>query len=453
MSTHATSVSGKPHVLPQNRITASLVFLVGASCMIVAGYFLIEGLSQFSGDETTRNILIIGGILFQITESLCFIAAASLAFHSITWRMSLFGLGCVLFLFSIAVMTLAQKTALQTGINEASAIDEKRGQIREQIASLDRMIESYRYNAEKQSKSIYKDSRALGQDSINRAADIEMEKSKLSEQLFLLNQQRKETSIDFFIRLEEVTGLPAVSTEFYFLVLRSLLLELCGIILMAFAANLRALISHQRHHDSGGEATTTAATSSSKVVTQDESRVKNAVAAKAKYYDQINQQTAQSGQRKSAKAGLISLVSSISKPLNKHKVANQSETIEQPNIASEIARSVAANQAVNGESFDIDNVDLDAEIAQIERTNNIHNLTQHDYSRYIERLRQSEEMTQDEKEVAAMGASLMELYQRGIITTLSREGIIRGLAKHHNINIDGDKAKQIKQYLLAENQL
>ena len=461
------------HVLPQNRITASLVFLVGASCMIVAGYFLIEGLSQFSGDETTRNILIIGGILFQITESLCFIAAASLAFHSITWRMSLFGLGCVLFLFSIAVMTLAQKTALQTGINEASAIDEKREQIREQIASLDRMIESYRYNAEKQSKSIYKDSRAMGQDSINRAAEIEGEKSKLSEQLFALNQQRKETSIDFFIRLEEVTGLPAVSTEFYFLVIRSLLLELCGIILMAFAANLRALIS-QHHHQQPVEKTVVASAKADRNERNERSKKPGAEKAGRKT-------KAQSAKRKEAvdnsvvttlrkpKEGLLSLVSSISKPLAaKLKEANKEEiNAEKNKLANSTALksaanakqasvavaggAVAANHAVNADSYDIDNIDLDAEIAQVERTNNIHNLTQHDYSRYIDRLRQNEEMSKAEKEIAAMGASLMELYQRGIITTLSREGIIRGLAKHHNINIDSAKAKEIKQFLLAEN--
>jgi len=408
--------------------------------MIVAGYFLIEGLSQFSGDDTTRNILIIGGILFQITESLCFIAAASLAFHSITWRLALFGLGCVLFLFSIGVMTLAQKTALQTGINEASAIDEKRGQIREQLASLDRMIESYRLNAEKQSKSIFKDSRAMGQDSINRAAEIEAEKSKLSEQLFSLNQQRKETSIDFFIRLEEVTGLPAVSTEFYFLVVRSLLLELCGIILMAFAANLRALIAQHRNVQLAVTAENKSSPPSSDSPVDSENRSKKKSGDSSSVGHGLSQALAQAS--KKSKAGLLSLVSSISKPLSKHKAAR-----------TEAKSGTTLNKAVNADSFDIENVDLDAEIAQVERTNNIHNLTQHDYSRYIDRLRQNEEMTQAEKEVAAMGASLIELYQRGIITSLSREGIIRGLAKHHNINIDSAKASQIKQYLLTENQI
>jgi hypothetical protein len=208
--------------------------------MGVAGYFLIQGLSQFSGSGAAKNMLIVGGVLFQITESLCFIAASALTYHSLRWRYILFSLGVVLFSFSIGVMTLAQKTALQTGEAQAQANDEKRDQVRSQIASLQQVIDSYRLNAEKQSKSIYKDSRAMGQDSINRAAELEERKIQLSNELYDLNTARRQTASDFFQRLEEVSGLPAKSTEFYFLVLRSLLLELSGIILMSFGANLRA---------------------------------------------------------------------------------------------------------------------------------------------------------------------------------------------------------------------
>jgi len=225
---------------PSLSITYTFIFIIGLACMSVAGYFLIEGLSQFSGSNAAKRMLIVGGILFQITESICFISASALTYHSLTWRYTLFGLGLVLFSFSIGVMTLAQKTALQTGEAQAQAIDEKRDYIRKQIDSLDRGIASYRFNAEKQSKSIYKDSRALGQDSLNRAINQEEKKQALSEELFKLNEARRQTSSDFFTRIEDVTGLPANSTEFYFLLIRSLLLELCGIILMSFGANLRA---------------------------------------------------------------------------------------------------------------------------------------------------------------------------------------------------------------------
>lgn len=237
-----TELNSKWHKLlhPTLSVTYVVIFLIGISCMTVAGYFLIEGLSEFSGSGGAKRMLIVGGILFQVTESICFIAAASLTAHSMRWRYILFSLGVVLFCFSIGVMTLAQKTALQSGEAQAQAIDEKREYLRKQIASLDRVIASYRVNAEKQSKSIFKDSRALGQDSLNRATDLEEKKLSLSQQLFLLNQQRRQTSSDFFKRFEEISGLPANQTEFYFLVLRSLLLELCGIILMSFSANLRA---------------------------------------------------------------------------------------------------------------------------------------------------------------------------------------------------------------------
>ena len=225
---------------PSLSITYVFIFGIGLACMGVAGYFLIEGLSQFSGSGGAKKMLIVGGVLFQITESLCFISASALTYHSLRWRYILFSLGTVLFCFSIAVMTLAQKTALQSGEAQAQANDEQREHIRDQIASLQQVIDSYRLNAENQSKSIYKDSRAMGQDSINRAAEMEERKMKLGDELFRLNAARQQTAADFFKRLEEVTGLPAKSSEFYFLVLRSLLLEMSGIILMSFGANLRA---------------------------------------------------------------------------------------------------------------------------------------------------------------------------------------------------------------------
>jgi len=232
-----TSESSK---YPSLSVTYIAIFCIGAACMAVAGYFLIEGLSEFSGNETTTRMLIIGGVLFQLTESICFISASALTYHSMRWRYILFTLGVVLFAFSIGVMTLAQKTALQTGEAQAQANDEKRKYLRKQITSIDSTINSYRQNAVKQSKSIYKDSRALGQDSLNRAAEMEQRKSKLSQELFSLTNARRQTSSDFFRRIEEVFGLPATTTEFYFLVIRSLLLELSAIILMSFGANLRA---------------------------------------------------------------------------------------------------------------------------------------------------------------------------------------------------------------------
>jgi hypothetical protein len=236
----AVKLSYNSNQYPSLSITYIFIFGIGLACMAVAGYFLIQGLSQFSGSGAAKNMLIVGGVLFQITESLCFIAASALTYHSLRWRYILFSLGVVLFCFSIGVMTLAQKTALQTGEAQAQANDEKREHVRSQIASLQQVIDSYRFNAEKQSKSIYKDSRALGQDSINRAAEMEERKIQLSDELYALNTARRQTAADFFQRMEEVSGLPAKSTEFYFLVLRSLLLELSGIILMSFGANLRA---------------------------------------------------------------------------------------------------------------------------------------------------------------------------------------------------------------------
>lgn len=213
-----------------------LVFTIGACFMVAAAFLLIQGLSRFSGDSGSQNIFIVFGVLFQIGESVCFIAAARQSHHSRSWRAGLLVLGIVLFSFSISVMTLAQKASMQVGINTASAVDEQRDNVREQINSLDRSIDSYRFNAESQSKSIYKDSRALGQDSLNRSIELEEKRRVLSDQLFALSSDRRETSADFFTRLESIVGWPAETTEFYFLVLRSLLIELCGVLFLAYGS-------------------------------------------------------------------------------------------------------------------------------------------------------------------------------------------------------------------------
>jgi len=223
----------------QFNLLRSGVFLVGLAAMSVAGWYLVEGMLHFSGDGSAAYVFIAAGIIFQVTESICFISAAAMTSKSIYWRASLFALGSILFLFSIVVMTLAQKATLQTGENQADALNSQIEALQAQTKSLDKMIASYQLNAEKQSKSIYANSRELGQDSLNRATELEYKKSNLAEMLYQLNGERRQTSSDFFQQIEKITGFPALQTEFYFLTSRSLLLEMCGIVLMAFAAYLK----------------------------------------------------------------------------------------------------------------------------------------------------------------------------------------------------------------------
>lgn len=215
-----------------------LVFFVGFCAMIVAGIILIEGMMHFAGG-TAKYVFISAGIVFQVAETLCFIAAAALIGKSSQWRAGLFFLGLLLFSFSIAVMTLAQKATIQVGEAKDDALNKQIVALTEQLTSLDSVIKGYRLNAEKQSNSIYANSRQLGQDSLNRATELEEKKLTLKEKLFSLNEQKRQTSSAFFLQLQNITGLEATSTEFYFLVARSILLELCGIVFMAFAAYLR----------------------------------------------------------------------------------------------------------------------------------------------------------------------------------------------------------------------
>lgn len=242
MNVHASESIGQPAPLKSYHIRSMqlAIFTVGLTAMIVAGWYLIEGMLHFAGDAASKRVFIAAGIIFQITESICFISAAALSSKHLYWRVILFVMGCVLFLFSITVMTLAQKATLQSGENETIALNDKIAATKAQIASLDDTIAAYRLNAKKQSQSIYANSRELGQDSLNRATELEQQKRELSDKLFHLQSSRRQTSSDFFQQLESITGLPASQTEFYFLVSRSLLLELCGILLLSFAAHLKA---------------------------------------------------------------------------------------------------------------------------------------------------------------------------------------------------------------------
>lgn len=242
----SNAVSSQPSLFQHAhfRTMQLAILLVGLAAMIVSGWYLIEGMLHFAGDDTSKRVFIAAGIIFQITESICFISAAALSNKHFYWRVLLLLLGCILFFFSITVMTLAQKATLHSGEVETSALNEQIAATKSQIESLDEMIAAYRLNAEKQSKSIYANSRELGQDSLNRATELEEKKLTLSEKLFTLSSARKQTSSDFFQQLEEIVNYPALQMEFYFLVSRSLLLELCGIFLLSFAAYLK-LPRHQ----------------------------------------------------------------------------------------------------------------------------------------------------------------------------------------------------------------
>ncbi|MGD8566803.1 MAG: hypothetical protein PVJ39_01770 [Gammaproteobacteria bacterium] len=249
MNRHASESIGQPAPLKSYHIRSMqlAIFAVGLTAMVVAGWYLIEGMLHFSGDAASKRVFIAAGIIFQITESICFISAAALSSRHLYWRVILFAMGCVLFFFSITVMTLAQKATLQSGENETIALNDKIEATRAQIGSLNDTIAAYRLNAKKQSQSIYANSRELGQDSLNRATELEQQKKALSDKLFQLQSSRRQTSSDFFQQLETVTGLPASQTEFYFLVSRSLLLELCGILLLSFAAHLKAPKNTLKH--------------------------------------------------------------------------------------------------------------------------------------------------------------------------------------------------------------
>ena len=63
------------------------IFLEGLAAMVVSGWYLIEGMLHFAGNDASKRVFIAAGIIFQITESICFISAAALSVKHLTWRL------------------------------------------------------------------------------------------------------------------------------------------------------------------------------------------------------------------------------------------------------------------------------------------------------------------------------------------------------------------------------
>ena len=209
---------------------------IGISLMVVAGFFLVEGLSQFAANENLKMALMASGILFQVAESACFITAAALDTKYAKWRGILLTGGVLLFMFSIAVVTIAQKASFEAGESSAQVADAKAADLATQIENLDKAIATYRLNAEKQSKSIYAQSRALGQDSLNKSMELADKRAQLAKELFALRNQRQVTSLDIFRRIENITGFGAENIELLYIFVRSLFLEFFGVLFLSIAA-------------------------------------------------------------------------------------------------------------------------------------------------------------------------------------------------------------------------
>lgn len=223
----------------KNKLWSQVVAGIGISCMATATYFLIVGLSNFGGDTTAKWMLGITGIIFQAAESACFIN--SVLAERVKWKVFMFGLGAVLFVFSILVMTLAQQTVLMSGVVKAEANDTKRDNLNKQISSLNSLILSLRVNAKKQSKSKYAQSRRLGFEALKQAAKFESQKLKLINELHRLKTERKQTQQDFFKRASSALGLTltGATLEFWFILIRSILLETLAVALMSIAATYK----------------------------------------------------------------------------------------------------------------------------------------------------------------------------------------------------------------------
>ncbi|MDH5665029.1 MAG: hypothetical protein OEY10_01875, partial [Nitrosopumilus sp.] len=230
----------KEQLLDVSPYTYRAFFLLGLVGICVSGYLLVTGLSHFSANDSARNTFIVGGIFFQILETVCFVTVTSIPGIHRPWKYALIALGVSFFIFSISIMTIAQKATVYGGENETKAIDNELAQLNSQLKTIDSIIESFQANAGKQSKSIYAESRELGREALLDATHLIEKKEKLIGQISELQRDRKETAAGFFVQVENIVGFDARSIEFEFYFIRSLFFEISGIFCFAFGGYLRA---------------------------------------------------------------------------------------------------------------------------------------------------------------------------------------------------------------------
>lgn len=216
---------------------SKVIYAVGLLALGLASYFLVTGLSSFAEDGQFALMLMATGIVFQMVESICFIGASSLA-KTKSWKIVLLSLGVTLFLFSILTMTLAQKSVMMKAQQKAKTLDAKRNYLAKQIESLNVLIKGYHTKNAKDLTSKWITRRKAGEKSLNEVTRLESRKLKLINELHSLNHQRKPTSNDFFKEVAVTLNWSesmALKMEFWFIVGRSLLLEISAMLLLSFA--------------------------------------------------------------------------------------------------------------------------------------------------------------------------------------------------------------------------
>lgn len=232
----ATSI--KPIVKTSN-ITIALFGGLAIGCLIVSGYWLVQGLSAVdTGLDSVMSSA--GGVLLQLTEVACFLGAIT-AIHSTAQRKKLRAFGVFLFVLSIITIAFAQQTASIQSEKQAKKIGQTKKLMTDQVNDSQKLMDGLLQNAEKQSRSKFVASRKLGTESANRAVNIVEENRKNRERIIQENKKEEPLSPkEAFSKIIKTLGLPISPAllELLWAVFRALAVELSGVLLLTHAGTL-----------------------------------------------------------------------------------------------------------------------------------------------------------------------------------------------------------------------
>lgn len=203
--------------------------IIGIFLSAVATWFFALGLLATEPDERSRDALFAAGVLLTACQLIAFSSTELLPEGVLTrqrWRPKV--LACVLFCFEVLTMAITQQFLVETADVQASAIETRATELRAQLDSLRRSAAGLRENGEIQSRSKFPESRAEGAAALRQAVDVERDIGRLADELTKVESSRKPT----------FTSLLGPDRTTWFIVLRSALVALAGLVMVSWGSSL-----------------------------------------------------------------------------------------------------------------------------------------------------------------------------------------------------------------------
>lgn len=211
------------------KLMGAFTGLIGLGASGVACWFFLLGLQQHEQDAQARAALAVAGVLMTLAQVAAFGLHGLLPAHAEPrLRRLLLGLAVVLLAFEVLTMSLMQWTSVRNAEQAGRGAQEQSQQLRQAIDSRRATVSALRDAAAVQAQSIFPASRQSGLQALADAARIEAEMQPLLDSLAKTAAAPKATVISLLGEREAAA----------FVVLRSVLISVVGLLMMSAAGRL-----------------------------------------------------------------------------------------------------------------------------------------------------------------------------------------------------------------------